>query len=207
MKTGKFISLEGVEGMGKSTALSFIEKELRHHNISFIRTREPGGTPVAEQIRHILLAQHEETLCANTELLLMFAARVQNIEHVIKPALAQGQWVISDRYTDASFAYQGGGRGVPVEKIVQLAQWIQADVVPDLTLLLDAPVDIGLERIKARKEKDRIESEDVEFFIRVRSAYLELAHKNPQRYRVIAAHRPLAEVQQQIRIALDELGL
>ncbi len=207
MTTPKFITLEGVEGVGKSTVLSFIEKELNHHAINFVCTREPGGTPIAEQIRKFLLTKHDESLCPMSELLLMFAARMQNIEHVIKPALAAGQWVISDRYTDASFAYQGGGRGIAEQKISTLAEWVQTDVVPDLTLLLYAPIDVGLERIKQRSEKDRIELENKEFFKRVRDVYLDLAKKNPQRYRVIDAQRPLPEVQEQIRVALHELGL
>jgi len=193
--------------MGKSTALRFLEEQLTERGISFTRTREPGGTPIAEDIRKILLAQHSEVLCARTELLLMFASRVQNIEHVIKPALARGEWVISDRYTDASFAYQGGGRQIPLHEIEALSEWVQGSVEPDLTLLLDAPVDIGLERINARLEKDRIELENIEFFKRVRSAYLELAEKNPKRFRVIQAHRSLKEVQEQILAALLELGL
>jgi dTMP kinase len=207
MTTAKFISLEGVEGVGKSTALRFIEDELNQSGILFTRTREPGGTPIAEQIRGILLAKHTESLCPMTELLLMFAARVQNIEQVIKPALAAGQWVISDRFTDASFAYQGGGRGIPEAKIASLAQWVQGDVEPHLTLLLDAPLSVGLERLARRTEKDRIELENQEFFRRVREVYLELAQKNPHRYRIINAELPLPQVQAQIRQALTELGL
>lgn len=205
MTKAKFITLEGVEGMGKSTALRFLEQQLDKRGIQYTRTREPGGTPLAEEIRKILLSKHTEELCAQTELLLMFASRVQNIEHVIKPALARGEWVISDRYTDASFAYQGGGRQIPEYKITELAKWVQGEVEPDLTLLLDAPIDVGLERINRRTEKDRIETENNEFFKRVRSAYLELAKKNPHRYRIIQAHHPLAEVQQHILTALNEL--
>lgn len=207
MTKAKFITLEGVEGMGKSTALRFLEQQLDKRGIQYTRTREPGGTPLAEEIRKILLSKHKEELCAQTELLLMFASRVQNIEHVIKPALARGEWVISDRYTDASFAYQGGGRQIPEYKIAELAKWVQGEVEPDLTLLLDAPIDVGLERINRRTEKDRIETENNEFFKRVRSAYLELAKKNPHRYRIIQAHHPLAEVQEHILSALNELIL
>ncbi len=201
----KFISLEGVEGVGKSTAIRFLEQQLQKRGIHYTRTREPGGTTIAEEIRKILLTKHAEYLCPETELLLMFASRMQNIEQVIKPALARGEWVISDRYTDASFAYQGGGRGIAEHKIAALAEWIQANVVPDLTLLLDAPISVGLERINRRTDKDRIELEEADFFTRVRETYLALAEKYPHRYSIIQAHHPLPEVQNQILAALKPL--
>ncbi len=205
LSKAKFISFEGVEGVGKSTALKFLEEKLRERGIVYTLTREPGGTPIAESIRQVLLNKQEEVLCPETELLLMFASRVQNIEHVIKPALARNEWVITDRYTDASFAYQGGGRGIPDYKISTLANWVQGGLEPDLTLLLDAPVDVGLKRLSQRKEKDRIEEEDIEFFKRVRNTYLQLANQYPNRYRIIQAHLSLAEVQQQILKALESV--
>jgi dTMP kinase len=201
----KFITLEGAEGVGKSTALKYIEQQLSARKIAYTLTREPGGTPIAEDIRQVLLTKHDEALCPDTELLLMFAGRVQNIQHRILPALARGEWVISDRFTDASFAYQGGGRGLAEEKIARLADWVQGELKPDLTLLLDAPVDIGMKRISGRNEKDRIEEENIEFFKRVRETYLHLAERHPERYRVINAQQPLPEVQQQILQALSGL--
>lgn len=202
---GYFITIEGIEGVGKSTALTFLQSELEAAHIDFVTTREPGGTPIAEDIRRVLLAKHDEIMCPDTELLLMFAGRAQNIAQVIIPALQRGQWVISDRFTDASFAYQGGGRGVPLKHITELAQWVQGDLAPDLTLLLDAPVEVGLARIQSRGAKDRIETEGDVFFERVREMYLERAQAFPDRIKVIHADQPIESVQAQIRSVLQPL--
>ncbi len=184
-KRGRFISFEGIEGVGKSTAIQFVREELDAARIPYIVTREPGGTPIAEAIRHVLLTHYDEKMSADTELLLMFAGRAQNIAQVILPALQRGQWVLSDRFTDASFAYQGGGRGIAESHIADLAKWVQGGLKPDLTVLLDAPVSVGLSRVTSRGAKDRIETEGLEFFERVRKTYLQLAEREPQRFRVI----------------------
>lgn len=202
MSTPLFISLEGVEGMGKSTALKFIESELKAHALPFIVTREPGGTQIAEGIRDLLLKHHDEKMHPDTEALLMFAARAQNVANVIKPALAAGKWVLSDRFTDASFAYQAGGRHIDAEHLGKLAHWVLGDFKPNLTLLLDAPIEVGLERIKRRQYKDRIEKEDICFFERVRKSYLTRARNEPDRFRIIQAHKPLPEVKADIKAAL-----
>ncbi len=207
MKRGAFISLEGIEGVGKSTALLHIQSMLELAGIEYVCTREPGGTPLAESIRQLLLGQHGEVLSANTELLLMFAARAQNIQEVIVPALESGKWVVADRFTDASFAYQGGGRGIALDHIASLAQLIQGDLQPDLTLLLDARVEVGLARINGRGEKDRIESEKNEFFDRVRQQYLRLAKQHPARFRVVNAEQTLNEVKQQLSDEINRLVL
>ncbi|MDF1759046.1 MAG: dTMP kinase [Coxiellaceae bacterium] len=201
----KFISIEGVEGAGKSTAVKVICDYLDNKSIDYHLTREPGGTEVAEAIRSILLTPFDEKVCAETELLLMFATRKQNIEHVIKPTLAAGKWLVSDRFTDASFAYQGGGRQIDLAHVNYLAQWIQGDVKPDITILLDLPVEVGLKRIEARGEKDRIEQEGVEFFHRVRDTYLQRAANEPQRYRVVDASQTEAEVAADLQRVLDDI--
>ncbi len=199
-----FITLEGCEGVGKSTAMSFIEKYLTEKKVNFVMTREPGGTPIGEAIREILLNTQKEVVLSKTELLLMFAAREQHIEHVIKPALNAGKTVVSDRFTDASFAYQGGGRKIAMDRIQLLANWIQGDLEPDLTLLLDAPVLIGLNRINLRGDKDRIEQENNDFFKRVREVYLERAKQFPKRFVIINADASLEDVQGQIVAALGK---
>lgn len=205
MKRGLFISLEGGEGVGKSTNLQFIQTCLQEFQIEVVVTREPGGTPVAEQIRQLLLSHHDETLTEQTELLLVFAARAQHLQNLIKPALARGQWVLSDRFTDATYAYQGGGRGMNIETIAWLENAVQGPLRPDLTLLLDAPIEIGMQRAKQRAALDRFEAEQSSFFQRVRAAYLQRASQEPQRYRVIDASLPLAEVQAQIQQILAGL--
>ena len=192
---GLFVTIEGGEGVGKSTNIAFIADQLQQANIPFVLTREPGGTELAEDIRQLLLAPRDEAVAENTELLLMFAARAQHIAEVIEPALARGQWVVCDRFTDATFAYQGGGRGIGADKIADLEQWVQGDLRPDYTLLLDAPVDIGLARANKRGELDRFEREQALFFDRVRTTYLSLAAKHKERYRVIDASQNLAAVQ------------
>ena len=201
----KFITLEGGEGVGKSTILKLIQAELDQQHISYVVTREPGGTAIAEEIRKILLTPQAELMNPLTEVLLMFAARVQNIEHIIKPALAAGKWVICDRFTDASLAYQGGGRQLGIERIQALAEWTLGCFKPDRTILLDAPIEVGLARIQRRTQRDRIEQEQAEFFQRVRETYLYLAKQDPQRYRVIAADQKLADVEKDVLAVIQEL--
>jgi len=195
MIRGKFITLEGGEGVGKSTNLHFIKSYLLEHDIPVIVTREPGGTPLAEKIRQLLLDNDSEAVSEAAELLLIFAARAQHIKHVIEPALAQGTWVICDRFTDATYAYQGGGRNMRISTIEALENWVQGSLRPDLTILLDAPVEIGLERARQRSEFDRFESEKTNFFEQVRRAYLLQLELNPQRIKLIKANQPLIDVQ------------
>lgn len=203
---GRFITLEGIEGVGKSTQLAFIQRYLKQAKQSLVVTREPGGTSVAETLRHIVLKQHEEAITPEAELLLLFAGRAQHIAHVIQPALNAEKWVICDRFTDATYAYQGGGRHLPLEHIQTLEQWVQKDLQPDCTFLLDAPVKTAMRRVKRRRGKiDRIEAEKAEFFERVRHAYLERAKKFPKRYKIIDAAAPLLKVQRQIKVVLDEM--
>ena len=195
MTRGKFITLEGGEGVGKSTNLSFIKGYLQDHGIAVIATREPGGTQLAEKIRLLLLDAGDESISESTELLLMFAARSQHIGQVIEPALAQGKWVVCDRFTDATYAYQGGGRNMEISTIKWLENLVQDSLSPDLTLLLDAPVEIGIERVRERGKLDRFESEKIDFFERVRQAYLRRAELYPDRIKLIKANRPLNDVQ------------
>ena len=201
---GRFITVEGVEGVGKSSNIDFLRGLLEERGIDVICTREPGGTNRAEQIRELLLAHHPEPVPAVAESLLFFAARALNLRNLIEPALEQGQWVICDRFTDASRAYQGGGRGLDMAMIDRLADWVQAGLEPDLTLLLDAPVDVGLSRASGRGAGDRMESENFAFYERVRRVYLELAERYPERFRTIDAAGDLASVQQQIQRVMDE---
>ena len=204
-KSALFITLEGVEGVGKSTQLAFIQRYLEDKQIPHVITREPGGTEIAEAIRNIFLTPHEETVLPETELLLLFAARAQHLEHIIKPALAVGQWVICDRFTDASYAYQGAGRNIAIEKIVFLENWIQAELRPDKIFLLDAAVDVALTRTKKRSKSDRIENERLDFFQKVRQGYLAQSQQYPERYEVFDATLPLKTVQENIRKSLDKL--
>lgn len=204
-KNNFFITIEGVEGAGKSTALEFIKQNLSEAGIDFVITREPGGTEIGEDIRQVLLHKHVEPMYPDTELLLMFACRAQNIAHVIIPALKKGQWVISDRFVDASYAYQGGGRNIAIERIDALAHWVLGDLKPDITLLLDTPIGMGFERIRDRMVKDRIESEEIEFFQRVRDRYLTRAHEFPERFYVIRADQPLEDVQREIMNVMNPL--
>lgn len=199
----RFITLEGGEGVGKTTNLDFIEDYLRARGIDVLRTREPGGTTIGEGVRDILLKS--STMDRWTELLLVFAARAQHISEVIRPALVSGQWVLSDRFTDASHAYQGGGRGLDTAIIGQLEAWVQQELQPDLTLLLDAPVELGMTRARSRGETDRFESERLEFFENVRAAYLDRAERFPERIRRVDASDSLVEVQARIAIHLDAL--
>ena len=182
-----FISVEGNEGVGKSTVMHYLKKLLEKNNCSYVATREPGGTEIAEKIRQLILDHHEEPMADDTELLLLFAGRAQHIKKLILPALELGLWVVSDRFTDASFAYQGGARGIAMDRIEALAHWVQGDLWPSLTLLLDAPVDVAMQRVSKRGNKDRIELEKTDFFERVRQTYLSLAKKNPNRFIVVDA--------------------
>jgi dTMP kinase len=205
MKRGRFITLEGGEGVGKSTNLQYIQQLLLEQQIDVVVTREPGGTELAEKIRQLLLEKHEESITEKAELLLVFAARAQHIQHVILPALQQGRWVLSDRFTDATYAYQGGGRAMDMQTIAWLENTVQGDLRPDLTLLLDASLDVGMSRAQQRGKLDRFESEQRDFFERVRQAYLKRAGQDQQRYKIIDASLPLNEVQLQIKHALDGL--
>ena len=205
MNRGKFITLEGGEGVAKTTNIAFIEDYLSKLELPHISTREPGGTLLGEQIRDLLLTEQTDRVSDLTELLMMFAARAQHLENVILPALAEGQWVICDRFTDATYAYQGGGRGLDTAPIQQLENLVQMNFRPDLTILLDAPVDIGMTRALQRNNPDRIESEQMPFFKRVRAAYLTLAKQFPERIKVINADQSLDEIQKQIAAYLDLL--
>ncbi|MBK8185959.1 MAG: dTMP kinase [Cellvibrio sp.] len=205
MNSGKFLTLEGTEGVGKSTNLAFVRDWLEARNIEVIVTREPGGTPLAEEVRGLLLAKREEPVNQTAELLLVFAARAQHIAQVIKPALARGAWVLSDRFTDATFAYQGGGRGLDKNVIQQLERMVQGDLRPDLTLILDIDVKLGLTRASQRGELDRFESEALDFFERVRAAYRERAVANPKQYAMVDAGQSLEKVQQDIDQVLQKL--
>lgn len=203
MARGRFISVEGGEGAGKSTNIDGVRARLEAAGLRVVVTREPGGTPLAEEIRRLLLAPRDEAVCEDTEVLLVFAARMQHVERVIKPALARGDWVISDRFTDATVAYQGAGRRMGVERIQALRTLLLGDFAPDLTLLLDLPVDRGMERLAGRGTPDRFEREDRAFFDRVRAAYLQLARAEPGRFRVIDAAAPLPAVQAAVAQAVD----
>jgi dTMP kinase len=203
MTRGKFITLEGGEGVGKTTNLIFIKDYLQHHAISVVVTREPGGTVLAEKIRHLLLDKDSEAISEHAELLMIFAARAQHIKHVIEPALAKGAWVLCDRFTDATYAYQGGGRNMRVSTIEWLENLVQGNLRPDLTVLLDAPVEIGIERARERGAFDRFESEKISFFEQVRRAYLLQAELHPERIKLIKANQSLADVQ---RALIDVIG-
>jgi len=206
MRRGRFITLEGIEGAGKSTLLEALAESLRAQGRTVCTTREPGGTPLAEDIRRLVLARREEGMSAATELLLMFAARASHVAQRIEPALARGEWVLCDRFTDASRAYQGGGRGLGTDAIESLAAVAHPRLTPDLTLLLDLPVDAGLARAKGRKDGgDRFEDEAVAFFNRVRERYLQLAANEPQRIQVLDASQTQAALLQQALGAIDHL--
>lgn len=204
-KRGKLISIEGTEGAGKSTSITFIKNYLEEKGQTVLCTREPGGTHVGEEIRQILLHKHVTHLHAQTELLLMFAARVQHIHEVILPALEQGIWLITDRYIDASYAYQGGGRGLDSTLIIALDKLFVGSLYPHLTFLLDLPVEVGLTRVlKRNPEKDRIEREDQAFFERVRGVYLARAQEDPARIKLIDANQDLVDVEQAIAVHLEQ---
>ena len=202
-RQARFITLEGGEGVGKTTNLAFIEQYLRGHGLEVILTREPGGTPLGENVRSLLLdSTHMDS---RAELLLVFAARAQHIADVIRPALDAGHWVLCDRFTDASYAYQGGGRGIESSVIGFLERWVQQGVQPDLTLLLDASPDVGLARARNRGHADRFESEQLSFFENVRRAYLDRAAAQPERIKRVDASGSLEEVQYELARHLDHL--
>jgi len=201
----QFISIEGGEGAGKSTSIEYIRQCLSNIGIDCIVTREPGGTAMAEDIRNLLLSHREERVDPYTELLLMFASRRQHVQNVIRPALAAGQWVICDRFTDASFAYQGAGRGLDTEFIASLKYWVHGDLNPNMTLLFDIDIKIGMARAGKRADFDRIETEQHSFFERVRRGYLDQAKAEPQRYRVVDASQSIEQVQGQLNIILEPL--
>ncbi|HVY82260.1 MAG TPA: dTMP kinase [Steroidobacteraceae bacterium] len=206
---GRFITLEGIEGAGKSTVARFVREWLTSRGIEVCATREPGGTPLAERVRELVLNRHGEPITPVTETLLMFAARGLHLENLIRPSLARGAWVVCDRFTDATRAYQGGGRGVSRDWIEQLAAAVQRGLQPDCTLLLDLPVELALQRVRERSGSsaptDRFEEEPARFFERVRATYLDLARAEPGRIRIIDAARSLSEVQSQAADVLQEL--
>ncbi len=199
----RFISIEGVEGVGKTTNLKFIENFFNDNDIPLYCTREPGGTPLAEEIRRLLLNKSDEKINQMTELLLLFAARTQHIAGVIKPALQRGEWVLCDRFTDSSYAYQGGGRGIPAEIIAGLEALALEGFKPDFTIVLDLPPQQGLERAQNRSVKDRFEQEDIAFFERVRAVFHERAELHPERYCIIDTSAALEEVQQELHRVLS----
>lgn len=204
---GKFVTLEGSEGVGKTTSLNFVKDFLESRGHTVVVTREPGGTPLAEDLRATLLANRVEKIEPDTELLLMFAARCQHVNQVIKPALASGSWVLSDRFVDASYAYQGGGRGIAFERIKQIEDWSLDGFKPDLTILLDMPVEDGMERTRLRGAPDRFESEKMEFYQKIREAYLQRAKQDPERIHVIDAAPEIEQVQLSIRSLLQDLSI
>jgi dTMP kinase len=200
---GKFITVEGTEGVGKTTNIQRISEWLDGRGIAYISTREPGGTALGEKIRGLLLDKDNTGMAASAELLLMFAARAQHLEEKIIPALAAGTWVLCDRFTDATYAYQGFGRGLNCEYIKQLEALVQGDLHPDFTLILDIDPELGMSRVRARGELDRFESEALEFFDRVRAGYRQRVNANPSRYCLVDASAPLAVVQEHIVEALN----
>lgn len=203
--SGLFITLEGPEGAGKSTNREYLAARLRERGIDVLLTREPGGTPLAERVRELLLAPSDEAMASDTELLLVFAARAQHLAQVIVPALARGAVVLCDRFTDATYAYQGGGRGLDVARIAQLEDFVQGSLRPDLTLVFDLPVEVGLTRAAARGRLDRFEQEGRAFFEAVRSTYLQRAKAEPARYRILDAAQSLEAVQRDLDALLPQL--
>lgn len=205
MRKGKFITIDGVEGAGKSTQIDLICKHLYEKGIKVVRTREPGGTEVGEKIRSVLLDVENQAMHSDTELLLMFSSRNELIQNKIIPALNDGYWVVSDRFTDASFAYQGGGRMLNLDRIAELEDWVLGDFKPDLTLLLDVSVEVGMARIEARAAKDRIELEEREFFERVRSVFIRRSEAFPERIKLIDASGAVDDIHSKIRALIDSL--
>ncbi|MCH9799272.1 MAG: dTMP kinase [Betaproteobacteria bacterium] len=201
VKKGKFITLEGMDGAGKSTHIPAIIDQIKALGETVVCTREPGGTPLAEQLRAILLHQ---AMHAETETLLMFAARREHIEQVIAPAIARGDCVISDRFTDATYAYQAGAKAVPIAKINVLETWVQGDLQPDMTLLFDVPVAVSLERLALARTPDKFEREGADFFEKLRNAYLARAKQDPARFRIINGNQALAAVKEEVKVSIEE---
>jgi dTMP kinase len=204
MARGRFITVEGGEGAGKTSNLTYVRDLLQAAGKSVVFTREPGGTPLGEEIRELLLGHKHVGMAEDTELLMMFAARSEHLHQKILPALGTGKWVLCDRFTDASYAYQGAGRGVDLKRIAMLEEFVQGELRPDLTLLLDIPIEIGLQRAGIRSEPDRFESEKVSFFQKVRDGYLKLAAREPGRIKVIDASPSLERVQRQLEVTLTQ---
>lgn len=202
MNMGKFITFEGIDGAGKSTHIAYVAGQLRARGIDVVVTREPGGTSLGERLRELLL---HEPMHLETEALLMFAARREHLAQVIEPALARGQWVISDRFTDASFAYQGGGRKLSMEKLAVLEQWVHPDLQPDLTLLFDVPLEVARARLDAAREPDKFEQEKADFFAATREAYLGRAKQFPGRFRIIDSTRSIEKIQEELQGLLASL--
>ena len=205
MNRGKFITIDGVEGAGKSTQIDLVCEHLIEKGIKVVRTREPGGTEVGEKIRSVLLDVENQEMHSDTELLLMFSSRNELIQNKIIPALEEGCWVVSDRFTDASFAYQGGGRMLNLDRISKLADWVLGDFKPDLTFLLDVTVEVGMQRIETRAAKDRIELEERAFFERVRSVFIQRSEAFPERIKLIDATASVNDIQSKIRVLIDSL--
>jgi dTMP kinase len=205
MDTGKFITVEGIEGVGKSSNIANLTRAIERRGYNVLTTREPGGTPMAERIRELLIEHGDEPMPDVAELLLMMASRALHVSNVIRPALAAGTWVVCDRFVDASRAYQGGGRGIPQEDINQLANLVLGDLKPDVTILLDAPVEVGMSRAGSRGDPDRFEVERTEFFARARETYLQLAESEPDRFVVVDASQSLEDVQQTIETIAESL--
>lgn len=199
---GRFIVVDGVEGAGKTTQLAFMGEYLERAGHRVVSTREPGGTALGEEIRALLLGHRHDGMALTTETLLVFAARAEHLERVVRPALAAGRWVLCDRFTDATYAYQGGGRGVSLERIAILENWVQEDLRPDLTLLFDLPVAVGLKRAGRRGAADRFEREEKAFFERVRAIYLERARQRPDRYRIVDADRSVDAIRAEVETIL-----
>ena len=200
---GRFITIEGIEGVGKTTNIEWIKQCLSERGIPHLHTREPGGTALAEQIRELLLTPREEKMADMTELLLVFAARAQHLEQLVKPALGAGTWVICDRFTDATYAYQGGGRGLDMQAIATLETLVQGQLRPDLTLILDIDPATGLARARQRSAPDRFEQEAISFFSKVRDTYLARARRTPDTYMVVDAGQSLPDVQADIKAGLN----
>ncbi len=205
METGKFITVEGIEGVGKSTNMAHLARAIEKRGYSVLTTREPGGTPMAERIRELVAEHGDESMPDIAELLLVFASRALHVNNVIQPALAAGTWVICDRFTDSSRAYQGAGRGLPQDDIDLLAEWVHGDLRPNLTILLDAPVETGISRAGQRSDPDRFEIERSEFFVRVRECYLELAEAEPDRFVIVDATQDRDSVQATIEAIAAEI--
>lgn len=201
VKKGKFITLEGMDGAGKSTHIPAIIDQIKAFGKTVVCTREPGGTPLAEQLREILLHQ---AMHAETETLLMFAARREHIQQVITPAIARGDCVISDRFTDATYAYQAGAKAVPIAKINVLETWVQGDLQPDMTLLFDVPVEVSLERLALARTPDKFEREGADFFEKLRNAYLARAKQDPARFRIINGNQALEAVKEEVKVSIEE---